>query len=148
MACQETNRVDGSSIRPPVSKLCQVASCMNMLFRDTWSLSVWDDMLIVGHGKSIIKRLKKGLGSQFSMKDLGPTQQILGINYISRKNGKWILAHEYIWFFPTFTRFFPIWRRYLPKFARFFRFAGDIWPNSPAFFRLGQEMKMVHQIYG
>ena len=56
---------------------------MKMSFRDTWSLSVRDDMLIVGHGKSIIKMLKKGLRSQFSMKDLGPTQQILGMNYIS-----------------------------------------------------------------
>ena len=50
-----------------------------MSFRDTWSLSVRDDMLIVGNGKSMIKRLKKDLGSQFEMKDLGPTQQILGM---------------------------------------------------------------------
>ena len=45
-------------------------------------------MLIVGHGRSIIKRLKKGLGSQFSMKALGPTQQILGMNYISPKKDR------------------------------------------------------------
>ena len=73
MAFQETNGVDSSSIRPPVFYLCQVASHMKMSFRDTWSLSVRDDMLIVGHGKSVIKRLKKELGSQISLKDLGPT---------------------------------------------------------------------------
>ena len=55
---------------------------MKMLLRDTWSLSVWDDMLIVGNGKSMIKRLRKDLGSQFSLNDLGPTQQILGMMII------------------------------------------------------------------
>ena len=45
-------------------------------------------MRIVGHGKRIIKRFKKDLGSQFSMKDLGPTHQILGMNYISPKKDK------------------------------------------------------------
>ena len=45
-------------------------------------------MLIVGHGKSIVKRLKKGFGSQFSMKALGPTQKILGMNYISQKRDR------------------------------------------------------------
>ena len=79
MVCQKTNGVNDSLIRPPVAKLCRVASHMKMLFRDTWSLSVWDDMLIVGNGKRIIKRLKNDLGRQFSMKDLGLTQQILGM---------------------------------------------------------------------
>ena len=55
---------------------------MKMSFRDTWSLLVWDDRVIVGHGKSMIKRLNKDLGIQFSMKDLGPTQQILGMMII------------------------------------------------------------------
>ena len=59
---------------------------MKMLFKETWSLSVWDDTLIVGHGKSIIKRLKKDLGSQFAMKDLGPTQQILGMMHNAQVN--------------------------------------------------------------
>ena len=45
-------------------------------------------MLIVGHGQSIIKRMKKDLVSQFSMKDLGPTQQLFGINYISPKKDR------------------------------------------------------------
>ena len=59
-----------------------------MSFKDTWSLSVRDDMLIVGHGKSVIKRLKTGLGSKFAMKALGPTQQILSMNYISPKKDR------------------------------------------------------------
>ena len=88
MVCQEINRVNSLSIQPTVSKLCRVASRMKMSFRDTWSLSVWDDRVIVGHGKSMIKRLKKDLVSQFSMKYLGPTQKILGINYISPKKDR------------------------------------------------------------
>jgi hypothetical protein len=32
--------------------------------------------------KDLINKLKKDLGSQFVMKDLGPTQQILGMNII------------------------------------------------------------------
>ena len=61
---------------------------MKMSFRDTWSLLVRDDRVIVGHGKSMIKRLKKELGIQFAMKDLVPTQQILGMNYISPKKDR------------------------------------------------------------
>ena len=38
-----------------------------------------DDMLIVGHDKNKINRLKKDLGRKFTMKDLGPAQQILGM---------------------------------------------------------------------
>lgn len=38
-----------------------------------------DDMLIVGHDKNKINRLKKDLGRKFAMKDLGPAQQILGM---------------------------------------------------------------------
>ena len=42
-------------------------------------------MLIVGHGKRIMKRLNKGLESQFEIKALGQARQILGMNYISPK---------------------------------------------------------------
>ena len=38
-----------------------------------------DDMLIAGHDKNKINRLKKDLGRKFAMKDLGPAQQILGM---------------------------------------------------------------------
>ena len=88
MTCQETNRVDGLLIQILVVEFCRVAICMKMSFRDTWSLSVWDDMLIVGQGKRIIKRLKKDLGSQIEMNFLGPTQKILGMNYISPKKDR------------------------------------------------------------
>ena len=50
--------------------------------RDTWSLSIRDDRVIFGHGKSMIKSLKKDLGIQFEMKNLGPTLQILGMMII------------------------------------------------------------------
>ena len=79
MEFQETNRVDGSPIQPLVAELCRVESRMKMSFMDTWSLSVRDDSVIVGHGKSMIKRLKKELGSQFVMKSLGPTRKIWGM---------------------------------------------------------------------
>ena len=82
MACQDTNGVNGLFIQPMVVELCGVVSRMKMSFRDTWSLSVRDDMLIVGNGKSIINRLKRVLGIQFSIKALGPTQQTLGMMII------------------------------------------------------------------
>ena len=40
-----------------------------------------DDMLVVGHDKSMVNMLKKDLGSQFAMKDLGQAQQILGVTW-------------------------------------------------------------------
>ena len=46
-------------------------------------------MLIVGHDKNVMNRLKKDLGSRFAMKYLGPIQQILGMKIIrDRKNKK------------------------------------------------------------
>ena len=50
-----------------------------------------DDMLIVGHDKNKINRLKKDLGSKFAMKDLGPAQQILGMR-IMRDRKKKVVA--------------------------------------------------------
>lgn len=47
-----------------------------------------DGMLIVGHDKNVINRLKKDLGSQFAMKDLGTTQQILSILIMCDKKNK------------------------------------------------------------
>ena len=57
-----------------------------------------DGMLVVGHDKSMINRLKKDLGSQFAMKDLGQVQQILGMRIIhDRKNKRlWLLQERYI----------------------------------------------------
>eukprot|EP00253_Pinus_taeda_P013798 PITA_13798 len=57
-----------------------------------------DDMLIVGHDKNKINRLKKDLGSKFTMKDLGPAQQILGMQIMrDRKNKRlWLSQEKYI----------------------------------------------------
>ena len=35
-ACQHTNRVDGSSIWPPVANLCRVEIRLKMWFTETW----------------------------------------------------------------------------------------------------------------
>ena len=45
-------------------------------------------MLIVGHDKNKINRLKKNFGSKFPMKDLGPAQQILGMHIMRDGNTK------------------------------------------------------------
>ena len=57
-----------------------------------------DDMLIVGHDKNMINRLKKDLDSRYEMKDLGPIQQILGMKIMrDRKNKKlWLSQEKYI----------------------------------------------------
>lgn len=57
-----------------------------------------DDMLVVGKDKDMIDRWKKDLGSQFAMKDLGPTQQILGMRIMhDRKKKKlWLSQEKYI----------------------------------------------------
>ena len=47
-----------------------------------------DDMLIVGHDKNMINRLKKDLGSRFPMKYLSPVQQILGMKIVCDKRNK------------------------------------------------------------
>ena len=47
-----------------------------------------DDMLIVGHDKNMINRLKKDLGSKFVMKDLSPAQQILGMRIMRDRENK------------------------------------------------------------
>ena len=53
-----------------------------MSFRYTWSLLVWDDRVIVGNYKSMIKRFKKDLRIQFSINYLVPTKKILGMMII------------------------------------------------------------------
>ena len=40
MACQETNRFDGSSIRPLVAEFCEVAGRMKRSLKDNWSILV------------------------------------------------------------------------------------------------------------
>eukprot|EP00253_Pinus_taeda_P022514 PITA_22514 len=57
-----------------------------------------DDMLIVGHDKNKINRLKKDLGSKFAMKDFRPAQQILGMQIMHDKKNKrlWLSQQKYI----------------------------------------------------
>ena len=57
-----------------------------------------DDMLIVGLDKNMINRLKKDFDSKFEMKDLGPTQQILGMRIMRDKKNKrlWLSQEKYI----------------------------------------------------
>ena len=56
-----------------------------------------DAMLIVGHDKNLINRLKKDLGSRFAMKDLGPVQKILCMKIMhDRKNKNIWLSQEKI----------------------------------------------------
>ncbi|GKV38176.1 hypothetical protein SLEP1_g46114 [Rubroshorea leprosula] len=57
-----------------------------------------DDMLIVGHDTKKISVLKTDLSKSFSMKDLGPANQILGMKiFRDRKNKKlWLSQEKYI----------------------------------------------------
>ncbi|GKV41577.1 hypothetical protein SLEP1_g49083 [Rubroshorea leprosula] len=57
-----------------------------------------DDMLIVGHDTKKIAALKTDLSKSFSMKDLGPAKQILGMKiFQDRKNKKlWLSQEKYI----------------------------------------------------
>lgn len=55
-------------------------------------------MLIVRHDNNMINRLKKYLGSKFAMKDLDPTQHILGMRIMCDKKNKrlWFSQEKYI----------------------------------------------------
>nr|AAV88069.1 hypothetical retrotransposon [Ipomoea batatas] len=57
-----------------------------------------DDMLIVGRNASRIQELKQELSKSFSMKDMGPAKQILGMKIIrDRQNKKlWLSQEKYI----------------------------------------------------
>ncbi|CAL5395059.1 unnamed protein product [Camellia sinensis] len=57
-----------------------------------------DDMLIVGQDATAIKSLKKELSQSFDMKDLGPAQQMLGIQIVRGRKAKklWLSQEKYI----------------------------------------------------
>ena len=57
-----------------------------------------DDMLIVGQGTRKIKSLKKARGKTFSMKDLGPAKQILGVHIVRDRTKKvlWLSQEKYV----------------------------------------------------
>ena len=55
-------------------------------------------MLIVGHDKNMINRLKTDLVRKLAMKDMCPTQQILGIGIIhDMKNKRLWLSQEKVY---------------------------------------------------
>ena len=57
-----------------------------------------DDMLIVGRDQAKIQMLKKALNRTFSMKDLGPARQILGMHIIRDRSKKqlWLSQERYV----------------------------------------------------
>ena len=57
-----------------------------------------NDMLIVGHDKNMINMLKKDMGNKFVMKDLGSTEQILGMRITGDRKKKklWLSQEKYI----------------------------------------------------
>ena len=56
-----------------------------------------DDMLIVGQDTRKIGSLKKALGKLFSMKDLGPAKQILGMHIVRNRTKQvlWLSQEKY-----------------------------------------------------
>lgn len=57
-----------------------------------------DDILIVGKDTTKISQLKKELSKSFDMKDLGPAQQILGMQIVRDRNNRrlWLSQEKYI----------------------------------------------------
>ena len=57
-----------------------------------------DDMLVVGHNACRIQKLKQELSKSFSMKDLGPAKQILGMQIVHDRKAKklWLSQEKYI----------------------------------------------------
>ena len=65
-----------------------------------------DDMLVIGQYANMIRKLKEELSKSFDMKDLGPTQQSLGIKIVRDKRAKkiWLSHEKYIeWVLKTFN---------------------------------------------
>ena len=57
-----------------------------------------DDMLIVRQDHMKIRALKKALNGSFSMKDMGPTKQILGMHIVRDRTKKllWLSQEKYV----------------------------------------------------
>ncbi|CAL5395053.1 unnamed protein product [Camellia sinensis] len=57
-----------------------------------------DDMLIVGQDATVIRSLKNELSQSFDMKDLGPAQQMLGIQIVRDRKAKklWLSQEKYV----------------------------------------------------
>ena len=57
-----------------------------------------DDMLIVERDQMKIRMLKKALSKSFSMKDMGPAKQILGMHIVQDRTKKvlWLSQEKYV----------------------------------------------------
>jgi len=57
-----------------------------------------DGMLVVGHNTCRIQKLKQELSKSFTMKDLGPARQILGMQIVCYREDKklWLSQEKYI----------------------------------------------------
>ena len=57
-----------------------------------------DDMLLVKRDPKKIRSLKKALSKSFTMKDMGPTKQILGMHIVRDQTKKllWLSQEKYV----------------------------------------------------
>lgn len=57
-------------------KILEARHCVHIKRQEVYIILLLyvDDMLIVGHDKNMMNKLKKDLGSKFAMKYLGPVQ--------------------------------------------------------------------------
>ena len=55
-----------------------------------------DDLIITGDDKVQIANVKKVLGAEFDMKDLGELMYFLGIEVIRTSQGIWLLQRKYV----------------------------------------------------
>ena len=55
-----------------------------------------DDLIITGDDKAQIANVKKVLGAEFDMKDLGELKYFLGIEVVQTPQGIWMLQRQYV----------------------------------------------------
>ena len=55
-----------------------------------------DDLIITGSNKDEIADVKKVLGAEFDMKDLGELKYFLGIEVVRTPQGIWMLQRQYV----------------------------------------------------
>ena len=55
-----------------------------------------DDLIIIGSNKDEIADVKKVLGAEFDMKDLGELKYFLGIEVVRTPQGIWMLQRQYV----------------------------------------------------
>ena len=55
-----------------------------------------DDLIVTGSNKDEIAHVKKVLGAEFDMKDLGELKYFLGIEVVQTPQGIWMLQRQYV----------------------------------------------------